>query len=77
GDACDNARMEHINGLYETKCICTTVFPDGPYKTVAHVEYATDGWVGWYDDQRLHSSLEYVSPVDYETAHYAAEPQPV
>jgi hypothetical protein len=26
-----------INGLYKTECIRTTVFHDGPYKTIADV----------------------------------------
>src|SRR5699024_4333922 len=49
GDAFDNALMESINGLYKTECIRTTVFHSGPYKTVSDVEFATAGWVDWYD----------------------------
>jgi len=80
GDAYDNALMETVNGLYKAECIGTTVFHDGPYKTIADVEYATAGWVDWYNERRLHSTLGMVSPVEYEQAHYAAlnrEPQPV
>jgi len=44
GDAYDNALMECINGLYKTECIRTTVFHDGPYKTIGDVEYATAEW---------------------------------
>ena len=79
GDAYDNALMETINGLYKTECIRTTVFHDKPYKTIADVEYATAGWVDWYNTRRLHGSLGMVSPLEYETTHYAAlnpEPQP-
>jgi putative transposase len=80
GDAYDNALMETINGLYKAECIRTTVFHDGPYKTIADVEYATAGWVDWYNNRRLHSTLGNVPPAEYEQAHYAAlnrEPQPV
>jgi transposase InsO family protein len=80
GDAYDNALMECINGLYKAECIRTTVFHDGPYKTIADVEYATAGWVDWYNNRRLHSTLGNVPPVEYEQAHYAAlnrEPHPV
>lgn len=79
GDAFDNALMETINGLYKTECIRTTVFHQGPYRTIGDVEYATAGWVDWYNNSRLHSSLDYNTPIEYETAHYAAltrEPQP-
>ena len=71
--------MEMINGLYKAECICTTVFHDGPYRTIADVEYAAAGWVDWFDNRRLHSSLGYVPPVGFENAHYATlnrEPQP-
>jgi transposase InsO family protein len=80
GDAYDNALMETINGLYKAECIRTTVFHDGPYKTIGDVEYATAGWVDWYNNRRLHSTLGNVPPVEYEQAHYAAlnrEPHPV
>jgi putative transposase len=79
GDAYDNALMESINGLYKAECIRTTVFHDGPYKTIADVEYATAGWVDWFNNRRLHSSLGYVPPAEFEQAHYATlnrEPQP-
>jgi len=33
--------METINGLYKAECIRTTVFHQGPYKTIADVEYAS------------------------------------
>ena len=45
--------METINGLYKAECIRTTVFHDGPYKTIADVEYATAGWVEWYNNPAL------------------------
>ena len=72
GDAYDNALMETTNGLYKAECIRTTVFRDGPYKTLADVEYATAGWVDWYNQRRLHSTLGYLTPAEYEDTHYAA-----
>jgi putative transposase len=79
GDAYDNALMESIIGLYKTECVRTTVFHAGPYRTIADVEYATAGWVDWYNNRRLHGSLGMLSPDEYEAAHYATlnrEPQP-
>ena len=72
GDAYDNALMESIIGLFKTECIATTVFHDSPYKTLADVEYATAGWVDWYNHRRLHSSLGMMSPDEFENAHHAA-----
>ncbi|WBL18241.1 IS3 family transposase [Citricoccus sp. NR2] len=72
GDAYDNALMETINGLYKAECVRTTVFHDGAYKTISDVEYATAGWVDWYNHRRLHGSLGMVSPEEYEATYYAA-----
>ncbi len=79
GDAYDNALMESINGLYKAECIRTTVFHEGPYRTIADVEFATAGWVDWYNNRRLHSSRGNVPPVEFEQVHYATlnrEPHP-
>jgi transposase InsO family protein len=64
--------METINGLFKTECIRTTVFHPGAYKTIADVEFATAGWVDWYNNRRLHSGLGTVSPAEFEHHHYAA-----
>jgi putative transposase len=80
GDAYDNALMESIIGLYKAECIDTEVFHPEPYKSLGDVEYATAGWVDWYNNRRLHSSLGYLPPTEFEQAHYAAlkpEVQPV
>ena len=39
--------MECIIGLFKTECYATTVFQNGPYKTLADIEYAVAGWVDW------------------------------
>ena len=78
-DAYDNALMECVIGLFKTECIRTTIFHAGPYRAISDVEYATAGWVDWYNNRRLHSSLGMKSPIEFEQAHYATlnrEPQP-
>jgi transposase InsO family protein len=62
GDAYDNALMECVIGLFKTECIRTTVFHPGPYRTISDVEYATAGWVDWYNNRRLHSTLNTPPP---------------
>ena len=64
--------MECVIGLFKTECIRTTVFHPGPYRSLADVEWATAGWVDWYNNRRLHSSLGYTTPQEYEQAHYTA-----
>jgi transposase InsO family protein len=80
GDALDNALMESIIGLFKTECVRPGPFHDGPFKTLADVEYATMSWVDWYNHRRLHTTLKMRTPAEHEAAHYAAlhqEPQPV
>lgn len=79
GDAYDNALMESVNGLFKTECIRTTVFHPGPFRTLSDVEYATAGWVDWYNYRRLHGTLGMLTPIEFETLHYEAltrEPEP-
>ncbi len=45
GDAYDNALMESINGLYKAECIRTTIFHEGPYRSIIDIEFATVGLV--------------------------------
>ena len=53
GDAYDNALMEGIVGLFKAECIRTTIFHDGPYQSIADIEFAAMGWVDWYNNRRL------------------------
>ena len=68
--------METINGVYKAECVRTTIFHDGPYKTIADVEFATAGWVDWYNHRRLHGEIGLVAPVEFEDAHYRHNPAP-
>lgn len=82
GDAYDNCLMESIIGLFKNECIKAGPFHDGPLKNLTDVEMATMAWVDWWNHRRLHSSLDMLTPVEAEAAHYAAptalhpEPQP-
>lgn len=42
--------MECVIGLFNIECIRTTVFHAEPYRTISDVEYATAGWVDWYNN---------------------------
>lgn len=66
GDSYDNALAESVIGLYKNEC----VKPDGPFRTVDDLELATLSWVHWFNHQRLHSSIGYVTPIEFEEAYY-------
>lgn len=53
-------------GLYKTECVRL----DGPFKTVDELELATLSWVHWYNTARLHSSLGYVPPAEFDGDYY-------
>jgi putative transposase len=66
GDSYDNAEAESLIGLYKAEC----VRPDGPFRGVDDLEYATLSWVHWFNHNRLHSSIGYATPVEHEHAYY-------
>ena len=66
GDSYDNALAESVIGLYKAEC----VRPDGPFRTVDDLELATLSWVHWFNNDRLHSALNYVPPAEFETDYY-------
>lgn len=69
--AYENTLIETINGLCKPECVRTTIFHDGPFKTITDVKHATAGWVDWYNHRRLHTSLGMVSPDKYKDAYYS------
>lgn len=74
GDAYDNALAESTIGLFKTE----VVRRQKAFKTLDDVEYATFEWVDWYNNHRLHSTLDYLPPAEYEANYYAGQqtPQP-
>ena len=66
GDSYDNAMAESVIGLYKTEC----VRHDGPFRTVDDLELATLSWVHWFNTARLHSALDYATPIEFENAYY-------
>ena len=66
GDAYDNAMAESLVDTYKTELIADRV-----WRTATAVELATVGWVGWYNNTRLHGELGDVPPAEYEQAALA------
>ena len=73
GDAYDNALAETTIGLFKTEAVGKrSPFINGPLQTISDVEWAVLGWVDWFNQRRLHSELDYQTPVDFEAQHYTA-----
>ncbi|MCB8913630.1 integrase core domain-containing protein, partial [Rhodococcus rhodochrous] len=70
GDSYDNAMAEALNSLYKAELI----FLDGPWAGREDVEAATAQWVHWFNTERVHGMLDYRTPAEVETAHYAQPP---
>ncbi|MGC0367140.1 transposase InsO family protein [Rhodococcus sp. 27YEA15] len=62
GDALDNALMESTIGLYKTELIDRQKSWTGR----SEVERETASWVHWFNTSRLHSSIGYQPPIEYE-----------
>ena len=62
GDCYDNALMESFNGTLKTECVERESYPSRSQARQSIFEYLE----AFYNRQRLHSSLGYVSPVTYE-----------
>ncbi|CDZ87183.1 RNA-directed DNA polymerase (Reverse transcriptase) (fragment) [Rhodococcus ruber] len=62
--------MESIIGLYKTELIDRTQSWSGR----AEVERETAEWVRWFNADRLQSSIEHLSPVEYETRYRERRP---
>ncbi len=67
GDSYDNALAETINGLYKTEVIR----PQGPWRNLDEVEYATLEWVDWFNHRRLLGPIGDIPPVEFEQLYYA------
>lgn len=60
--ALNNAMAEALNGTFKAELIEM----QGPWRDVDQVERAIFQWVTWYNEERLHSALDYVPPAEYE-----------
>nr|WP_227523169.1 IS3 family transposase [Psychrobacter sp. Sarcosine-3u-12] len=67
GDSYDNALAETVNGLYKSEVIH---YLKQNWTGVNDVELATLEWVDWFNRTRLHSTIGYVSPFEFEKRYY-------
>ena len=67
GDSYDNALAETVNGLYKSEVI---EYLKESWTSVNDIELATLEWVDWFNKIRLHSTIGYVSPFEFEKRYY-------
>jgi transposase InsO family protein len=71
GDSYDNAMAESFNGLYKWELI----YPQGPWRRLDDVEFATMTYVDWFNHRRLHGEItddaSYTTPAEFEAAYYS------
>ena len=78
GDSYDNALAEALNSRYKRELI---YHPDyGPWRTVEDVEFETMGWVHWWNHDRIHTSIDDLTPTEFEDRWHETQapssPQP-
>jgi putative transposase len=70
GDSFDNAMAEAFNSLYKWELI----YPQGPWQGQDDVEFATLGYIDWFNNRRLHGEVTddntYVTPAEFEATYY-------
>ena len=70
GDSYDNAMAEAFNSLYKWELI----YRQGPWKDLDDVEFATMGYVDWFNHRRLHGEITddntYITPAEFEALYY-------
>ena len=70
GDSFDNAMAESFNGLYKWELI----YPQGPWRGLDDVEFATMTYVDWFNHRRLHGEITpdpgYTTPAQTEADYY-------
>jgi len=73
GDSYDNAMAESVNALFKTELhrnSAALAVNGGHWKGLDDLEVATCGWVGWFNEERLHGELNDLTPAEVEAAHY-------
>ena len=70
GDCWDNAPMESFNGTIKVECVYPTHFATRDQARQALLEY-----IGYYNTERMHSSLDYETPAAFEQNWLARQPK--
>jgi putative transposase len=77
-DSYDNAMAEAVNALFKTELHrnpAVLAGVGGHWKGLDDLEVETCRWVSWFNTERLHGELDYLTPAETENAYYTANPQ--
>ena len=70
GDSYDNAMAESFNSLFKWELI----YPQGPWRGLDDVEFATLEYIDWFNHRRLHGEItddnSYTTPAEFEALYY-------
>jgi len=58
--------IESIIGLFRTE----KIWPNGRWRNIDEVEYATLEWVDWYNNKRVLEPIGNIPPFELEQAYY-------
>ena len=67
GGSYENAQAETVRGLYKKEGI---QYLKSDWLGLVEVELTALNWIGWFNKKRLHSSIGYVSPFEFENMYY-------
>jgi len=71
GDAFDNAAAETVMGLFKNEAVARdSPFRSGSLASKTDVDDVIVEWAHWYNQARLHSTLGYRTPVEFEELYY-------
>ena len=71
-DSYGNALAETIFGLFKTEGIR----PNGPWRSIEEVEFATLERVDWFNNRRLLGPIGDIPPVEFEALYYETQETP-
>ena len=52
------------------------IYPNGPWRNLEEVEFATLKWVDWFNHRRLLKPIGNIPPAEFEALYYAKKESP-
>jgi putative transposase len=65
----DNALAETMFGLFKVE----EIRPNGPWRNIEDVVFATLEWVDWFNNRRLLEPIGDIPPAEFEAMYYARQ----